>query len=131
FHPGGSLGRKLLVKVKDLMRTENLPFITKQASFTDLLKRMSDSRLGMVIVGTAKNAEGIVTDGDLRRALMRNPDTSQLTVEGMMTPTPVIIDAEVLISQAEQLMISKKIATVLVGDSTGKKIEGVYQIYNQ
>ena len=79
FHPGGSLGRKLLAKVKDLMRTDNLPFINKDASFTELLLRMSEGRLGMVIVGTADNFEGIVTDGDLRRALLRNPDTSAIT----------------------------------------------------
>jgi arabinose-5-phosphate isomerase len=52
FHPGGSLGRKLLVKVKDLMRTDNLPFIIPKASFTELLLCMSEGRLGMVIVGS-------------------------------------------------------------------------------
>src|ERR1700761_9435756 len=70
FHPGGSLGRKLLVKVKDLMRKDNLPFIGEGASFTEVLLRMSEGRLGMVIVGDAGYVKGIITDGDLRRALM-------------------------------------------------------------
>jgi arabinose-5-phosphate isomerase len=131
FHPGGSLGRKLLVRVKDLMRTDSLPFINKDASFTDLLLRMSAGRLGMVIVGTPEYAEGIITDGDLRRALMRNADTSQLKIKDMMTASPVIITADQLISQAEQLMIAKKITTVLVGDAVERTITGVYQIYNQ
>ncbi|HWD88616.1 MAG TPA: KpsF/GutQ family sugar-phosphate isomerase [Mucilaginibacter sp.] len=130
FHPGGSLGRKLLVKVKDLMRRDNLPFIHKDASFTDLLLRMSEGKLGMVIVGDNDRIEGIVTDGDLRRALVRNPDTSKLHIDNMMTVNPVIVDPEEYISQAEQVMMEKKITTVLVGSDKDRRIEGVYQIYN-
>lgn len=131
FHPGGSLGRKLLVRVKDLMRTDKLPFINEDASFTELLLKMSEGRLGMVIVGNADNVQGIVTDGDLRRALFKNPDTTQLTVNGMMTKTPVFIGEDEVINNAEQLMIEKKITTVLVGSSDDRKISGIYQIYNQ
>jgi arabinose-5-phosphate isomerase len=130
FHPGGSLGRKLVVKVKDLVRRDNLPFIDKNASFTELLLRMSEGKLGMVIVGHAELVKGIVTDGDLRRALMRNADTSQLHIHEMMTQKPVIVDPEEYISQVEQLMIEKKITTVLVGSAETRHIEGVYQIYN-
>ena len=130
FHPGGSLGRKLLVKVKDLMRKDNLPYIDKNASFTEMLLCMSEGKLGLVIVGSAGRIEGVVTDGDLRRALVRNPDTSQLHISEMMTANPVIIDPEEYISQAEQLMIERKIATILVGSAQEKTIAGVYQIYN-
>ncbi|MDB5139597.1 MAG: kpsF [Mucilaginibacter sp.] len=130
FHPGGSLGRKLLVKVKDLMRTDNLPFINESSSFTELLLRMSEGRLGMVIVGDAGHVEGIITDGDLRRALMHNPDTTQLTVTDMMTRTPVFVDETEFIHQAEQLMIEKKITAVLVGSAIERNVIGVYQIYN-
>jgi arabinose-5-phosphate isomerase len=130
FHPGGSLGRKLLVKVKDLMRKDNLPYIDKSASFTEMLLCMSEGKLGLVIVGSAGRIEGVVTDGDLRRALVRNPDTSQLHISEMMTANPVIIDPEEYISQAEQLMIERKIATILVGSEENKTIAGVYQIYN-
>ena len=130
FHPGGSLGRKLLVKVKDLMRKDNLPYIDKNASFTEMLLCMSEGKLGLVIVGNSNRIEGVVTDGDLRRALVRNPDTSQLHISEMMTANPVIIDPEEYISQAEQLMIERKIATILVGSEENKTIAGVYQIYN-
>ncbi|MDO3642894.1 SIS domain-containing protein [Mucilaginibacter sp. L3T2-6] len=131
FHPGGSLGRKLLVRVKDLMRTDKLPFISENASFTELLLKMSEGRLGMVIVGNAGDVKGIITDGDLRRALFKNPDTTQLTVTGMMTKTPVFIGEDEIINNAEQLMIEKKIATVLVGSSEDRTVSGIYQIYNQ
>lgn len=130
FHPGGSLGRKLLVKVKDLMRRDNLPYIDQSASFTELLLCMSEGKLGLVIVGNAEKMEGVITDGDLRRALLRNPDTSQLVISEMMTAKPVIIDPEEYISQAEQLMIERKIATILVGSAQARTISGVYQIYN-
>ncbi|MGN6397212.1 MAG: KpsF/GutQ family sugar-phosphate isomerase [Mucilaginibacter sp.] len=131
FHPGGSLGRKLLVRVKDLMRTDKLPFISENASFTELLLKMSEGRLGMVIVGNAGDVRGIITDGDLRRALFKNPDTTQLTVTGMMTKTPVFIGEDEIINNAEQLMIEKKITTVLVGSSEDRTVSGIYQIYNQ
>lgn len=130
FHPGGSLGRKLVVKVKDLVQRDNLPLIDKSASFTELLLCMSKGKLGLVIVGSKDSVEGVVTDGDLRRALVRNPDTSQLHISDMMTVNPVIVDPEEYISQAEQLMMEKKITTVLVGSAADRSIEGVYQIYN-
>lgn len=130
FHPGGSLGRKLLVKVKDLMRKENLPFIDKNASFTEMLLCMSEGKLGMVIVGSADRVEGIVTDGDLRRALVRNPDTKQLHIDDMMTVNPIIVEPDEYIHQAEQLMIDRKIATILVGSAQNQTVTGVYQIYN-
>ena len=131
FHPGGSLGRKLLTRVKDLMRTDNLPFISESASFTELLLRMSEGRLGMVVVGDAGDVKGIVTDGDLRRALLKNPDTSHISITDMMTLSPVFIDENEFINQAEKLMLEKKIASILVGSSEKRNVVGVYQIYNQ
>jgi arabinose-5-phosphate isomerase len=131
FHPGGSLGRKLLVKVKDIMRTDNLPFINEGASFTELLLNMSAGRLGMVIVGGADNIKGIITDGDLRRALLKHPDPSTLSVSEIMTINPLIIDGEELAGYAEQLMIDKKVTTLLVGSAVNRSVTGVYQIYSQ
>jgi len=130
FHPGGSLGRKLLVKVKDLMRTDKLPFINEGASFMDLLLRMSEGRLGMVMVGDASHINGIITDGDLRRALLRHPDTTTLSIPEIMTVNPVIIDGHEFVGYAEQLMLEKKITTLLVGSAEDRSISGVYQIYS-
>lgn len=130
FHPGGRLGHKLLAKVKDLMRTDNLPFINRDAGFTELLLRMSEGRLGMVIVGSADNFEGVVTDGDLRRALLRNADTSSLNILDMMSANPVIIDEDEFVNQAERLMVDKKITTILVGSANKRAVTGVYQIFN-
>ncbi len=131
FHPGGSLGRKLLIKVKDLMRTDNLPFISEAASFMELLLCMSEGRLGMVIVGDKQHVKGVVTDGDLRRALVKNPDTASHTVIDMMSRSPIFIDENEFIHHAEQLMIEKKITTILVGSASDRKLSGIYQIYSQ
>lgn len=130
FHPGGSLGKKLLVKVKDLMRTENLPFISESASFTEILLCMSEGRLGMVIIGNQDRIQGIITDGDLRRGLLKHPDTTTMKVVDMMTASPIIIDENEYLISAEQLMMEKKIATVLVGSAAESSVKGVYQIYN-
>jgi arabinose-5-phosphate isomerase len=91
---------------------------------------MSEGRLGMVIVGTADDFEGIITDGDLRRALLNNSNIAELYLPAMMTTTPVIISEDELVSQAENLMLVKKITTILVGDESKRQITGVYQIFN-
>jgi arabinose-5-phosphate isomerase len=129
FHPGGSLGRKLLVKVKDLMRTDHLPFINPEASFTELLLCMSEGRLGMVIVGSAQHIKGIVTDGDLRRALLKNSDIAHLHIADIMTANPVMVSGDEYINTAEQVMMEKRITTILVGIPAKKLVTGVYQIY--
>jgi arabinose-5-phosphate isomerase len=130
FHPGGSLGRKLLTKVKDFMRTDNLPFISEQATFTELVLKMSEGRLGMVIIGDPEKIQGVVTDGDLRRALVVNANTSELHIPDIMTHKPIIIDGDEFLSNTEQLMKDKKIATILVGSAVEHCVIGVYQIYN-
>ncbi|GAB3902900.1 KpsF/GutQ family sugar-phosphate isomerase [Mucilaginibacter boryungensis] len=129
FHPGGSLGRKLLVKVKDMMRTDNLPFIDEDAPFTELLLRMSEGKLGLVIVGTPSYLKGIVTDGDLRRALLKNNDIASIQITEIMTANPIIVDAAEYINQAEHIMMEKKITTILVGTPEKRSVSGVYQIY--
>ena len=112
------------------MRTDSLPFIKNSASFTEILLRMSEGRLGMVIVGNFDKVEGIITDGDLRRALLQNPDSKQLTAVQMMTINPVFIDEDEYVNNAEKLMLNKKITTILVGSEKNRIIKGIFQIYS-
>jgi arabinose-5-phosphate isomerase len=130
FHPGGRLGRKLLVRVKDLMRTDKLPFINQTASFTQLVLQMSEGRLGMVIVGTPEVVLGVITDGDLRRGLVKFTDIHHLPITDLMNPYPQIINEHELVYDAEELMISRKITTLLIKNDSNVLI-GVYQIFNQ
>ena len=131
LHPGGSLGKRLLTRVEHLMVTKNLPVVNSTTPLSKVISVMSSGKLGMAIVSDNKKLKGIITDGDLRRALMRNPDTTQLNIQDMMTLSPIIVSGDELINQAEHLMIDKKITSVLVGDAASRRIEGVYQIYNQ
>ena len=130
FHPGGSLGRKLLVKVKDLMRKENLPFIDKHASFTEMLLCMSEGKLGMVIVGTPTNVAGVITDGDLRRGLVKYNDIHHLPITDLMNTNPKIINEHELVYDAEALMMERKITTLLVHNDDNI-LTGVYQIFTR
>ena len=130
FHPGGRLGRKLLVRLKDVMRTENLPFIGTDTSFTQLVLKMSEGKLGMVIVGTPEKVVGVITDGDLRRGLIKYGDLHNLPVTDLMNKSPKIISEHELVYDAEMLMLEKKITTLLVNNDEGL-INGIYQIFNQ
>lgn len=130
FHPGGRLGRKLLVRVKDLMRTDALPFLEPDANFTQLIIRMSEGKLGMVVLGSAEKVIGVITDGDLRRGLLKHADINQLPVSDIMNPNPITVGADTLVYDAEAIMLERKITTLLVQNNEGK-ITGVYQIFNQ
>lgn len=125
FHPGGSLGRKLLTKVKHEMRTQ-LPRVSVNAPMQEVIHTISDGRLGLCIVG---EDQGIITDGDLRRHLDKNPaDLMKLSASDIMTPNPKSIDAEAKLSEAEEMMHQLKITSLLVKDQT--RLVGVIQIYD-
>ena len=125
FHPGGSLGRKLLTKVKHEMRTQ-LPIVEKDAPMKEVIHTISDGRLGLCIVG---NAEGIITDGDLRRHLDTNPtDLMKLQAKDIMSPNPKSIQSDAKLSEAEEMMNNLKITSLLVKDN--QTLVGVIQIYD-
>ncbi|RFZ95366.1 KpsF/GutQ family sugar-phosphate isomerase [Mucilaginibacter conchicola] len=130
FHPGGSLGRKLLVKVKDLMRTENLPFISADASFTQLVIKMSEGKLGMVIIGHKGDVKGVITDGDLRRGLVKYEDIHHMPITDFMNANPIFVNEDEMVFDAEELMLERKITTLLIKNSADA-VTGVYQIFNQ
>ncbi|MBD3612807.1 MAG: KpsF/GutQ family sugar-phosphate isomerase [Hydrogenovibrio crunogenus] len=126
FHPGGSLGRKLLTRVKHEMKSENLPFVEKSASMKDVIHTMTDGRLGLCIVN---QGEGIITDGDLRRQMEEDPaNFMQKTAGDIMGTHPKMIDSEARLSDAEEMMTQKKITSLLVSDQN--QVVGVIQIYD-
>ncbi len=126
FHPGGSLGRKLLTRVKHEMKSENLPFIPATANMKEIIHAMTDGRLGLCIVN---DGEGIITDGDLRRQMEENTDTFlQKTAGEIMKRQPKTIEADARLSDAEEMMTQQKITSLLVSDQN--RIVGVIQIYD-
>ena len=129
YHPGGSLGRKLLTKVKDVMHTQSLPFVDIHESMSDVILVMTTSSLGIAIVTDSCQLKGIITDGDLRRALIRHTDFSQATASDLMTTNPVTIEQDKMLVEAEEIMRTRHIKHMLVLDKT--EVVGVLEFFQQ
>lgn len=117
FHPGGMLGRRLLSRVGDVMITENLPLIGSQETVREAIFCMTSGRLGLAIIVDGNKLLGILTDGDLRRALIMDPTMMDKKVKEFMTPVPVTISANSMVSDAEILMRKYKIRALVVTDA--------------
>jgi arabinose-5-phosphate isomerase len=120
-HPGGSLGRKLLTHVSDVMRQgAEVPRVGPDASFTDLMREMSSKGLGASSVVDANGRVlGVFTDGDLRRLIEKGADLRELKARDVMHPQPHTIRAEALAVEAAELMELHRITSILVVDEAG------------
>ena len=125
FHPGGMLGRRLLAKVSDTMITENLPLIRPDESVREAIFCMTSGRLGLAIIVEQGKLLGILTDGDLRRALIMDPTMLDKSVRDFMTPVPVTISSDAMVSDAEVLMRKYKIRALIVTGTRGSESETV------
>jgi len=121
-HPGGALGRKLLTHVSDVMRSgDAVPRVPAQASFSDLMREMSDKGLGATaVVDDGGKVLGIFTDGDLRRLVEKGIDLRAATAEQVMHPKPRTITRDALAVEAAELMEHHCITSVLVLDAAGQ-----------
>jgi arabinose-5-phosphate isomerase len=129
YHPGGSLGRKLLTKVRDVMKT-NIPIVNPQTRFHDCLLVMTASRFGLAVVLDRGQLIGIVTDGDLRRALLENPGVINEQVDRFMTATPHTIRADAQLSDAEIYMLDRKIRALPVLDEVSGNVVGIVEVFD-
>ena len=120
-HPGGALGRKLLLHVEDVMRTgEQLPRVTPDTSLHDGLVEMSAKGLGMTTVVDAQNkVAGIFTDGDLRRLLDKPFDLHATRMGEIMKKNPRTIKPRMLAAEAVHVMETSRITALLVVDDAG------------
>lgn len=125
FHPGGSLGRKLLTQVKDIMVSKELPIVNLETNFKDLITEMTSKRLGVCLVLDNGRLVGIITDGDLRRALM--DDKFDSNAAEIMIKQPKTIQSDAMATQAESLMMESKIKELVVME--GEKVVGIVQLY--
>lgn len=130
FHPGGSLGRRLLTRVGDVMRSENLPIVKPDNKLAEVIIRISDARMGVAIVMRNDKLEGLVTDGDVRRAMLKYGERFfDITAEEIMTRTPKTARTTDRLPDAEQLMQDNKIHSLLVVDDAGA-LAGVVELYD-
>jgi arabinose-5-phosphate isomerase len=131
FHPGGSLGKKLFVKVDDLLRKENLPVVSRETKLKDAILVMSEGRLGSVIIEDEnKKVIALLSDGDLRRALMNDNFSLDCKVEDIATKNPKRLkNKELLASDALQVIEDYKIQLLIVTDENDKLV-GVLHIHD-
>lgn len=127
FHPGGTLGRGLLTKAKDIMKVD-VPFVAQDEALQEVLLKISEGRLGLACIGSAENVLGVITDGDIRRAIAKAGDSTQLVAKEIGTPSPVFIDENMGLNDMNRLFRERKIVSVLVGHKGSLK--GVVQFYD-
>ena len=127
-HPGGSLGKRLLSKVQDEMKINNLPFVLKDSNIQNVLIKMTQGRLGLAIVGSKQKLEGIITDGDIRRTLIDRPDFSSLKAKDIMNNSPLISIETDNMLLAENRMREAKVQCLIVKNKIDEVV-GVIQIF--
>jgi arabinose-5-phosphate isomerase len=115
-HPGGSLGRRLLLRVNDIMHLgDNIPSVAESALISHALLEMTEKKLGMTaIVNDEQEVVGIFTDGDLRRTLAKNLDLQKTCISDVMTSHCAVISEDILAAEAMQIMEQKKINALIV-----------------
>lgn len=129
FHPGGRLGRKLLVKVKDIMKKDNLPILNQSDSFEEVISKISGGLLGIGILLEHDKLLGVITDGDIRRVLQKEgPNALGLMAKDFYTKNPLTIDMNEKIIVADELMQQRKITALIAID--GDSFAGVLHLYD-
>ena len=134
YHPGGSLGKKLYLKVKDIFPQNAIPKVSEDADIQTVILEMTSKRLGATaVVNQEDELLGIITDGDLRRMLKRvaarnQPDFSTLKAKEIMNPTPKVIAADEYAANALAMMQQKNITQLVVIE--GRKVEGFIHLHD-
>lgn len=118
FHPGGELGKRLLTTAQDVMITEDLPILTPDMHLGEAIIEVSKGKLGMGVAIKNEQIAGIITDGDIRRAMERwQADFFNQTVGDIMTQSPKTVTPQTKISEIQKIMNQHKIHNVLVSDN--------------
>ena len=114
FHPGGNLGKKLLLKVKDIVDSNIKPLVNSENSINDVIIEISEKMLGITAVIDNDEITGVITDGDLRRTLLNNHEIKHLTAKDIMSKNPRLIDYDRMATDALDIMKKNKISQLLV-----------------
>ncbi len=129
FHPGGSLGRRLLTRVRDVMH-RGLPYVAPGEEFRHVVSAITRGQLGIAVVLDALgDLAGVITDGDLRRAMALHDDIRALRASDMMSAKPLVIAEDAMFTDAQRLMDERQITAVVAVDACGKPV-GVVKIFD-
>ncbi len=130
YHPGGALGKKLYLRVRDLFVYNEKPFVFENETISKTIVEISSKRLGATaVLDNENNLLGVITDGDLRRMLEKHSNIENLRAKDIMSRTPKTIDADVLAITAYDLMRKNKITQLVVVEHDGK-YEGIVHIHD-
>ena len=128
FHPGGTLGKRLYLKISDILSLENNPAVRVEASINEVIIEISNKRLGATAVIDNDELQGIITDGDLRRMLENGASFGDLTANDIMNEYPKKISTDTLVYDAMQIMESGNISQLVVMDSS--KYVGIVHLHD-
>jgi len=126
YHPGGSLGKRLLTQVKDVMH-KDYPIVYSGDNMSDVIINMTNGGLGLVVVLKDDGIEGIITDGDLRRALVKYSNLLELKADDIMTKKPLMIRETVMFCDAEKEMLDSEVTSLIVQNDAGR-ITGILKL---
>ena len=126
YHPGGTLGKRLFLKVKDLIDTKSLPKVDASDLMKDVIIEISNKMLGITVVLDKNKIVGVITDGDLRRQLLKSQDISKVKANEIMSKNPKIINKNLLATEALLIMKTNKISQLIVAEKN--KYVGVLHI---
>jgi arabinose-5-phosphate isomerase len=131
FHPGGALGRKLFIKISDLLRKDNLPIISDKTPLKEAIITMSEGKLGTVLIVDKNNKiKAILSDGDLRRALMKDDfDINQPAIQYASCNPKTYSNENLLASEALEIIENAKIQLLVITDESNH-IKGVLHIHD-
>lgn len=125
YHPGGTLGKKLYLRVSDLVANNEVPQVAPDASVKDVIVEISEKRLGTTAVVEEERLIGIITDGDIRRMLEKNADIKYLKAADIMSADPIQVESETMAVEALDIMEDNNITQILVTEN-GKYVGVVH-----
>lgn len=128
YHPGGALGKKLLLRVRDMLDTTHKPMVASDASVKNVIVEISEKRLGVTAVIENNKVIGIITDGDIRRMLNKTETISGLTAKDIMTVNPKMIQSSELVSDALDILEQYSITQLVVLE--GDEYQGVLHLHD-
>jgi len=129
FHPGGSLGRRLLTRVEDVMKKDALPTCTEETRIKEIVHIVTKGKLGLAVVRHKDEIRGVITDGDIRRAMEDQEDEFfKLKALDLMSTSPLSISPKAKLIEAETLMERAKVNSLLVVEDL--MLMGIIQIYD-
>lgn len=130
FHPGGSLGRRLLTTIESVMKKENLPVCNEIASIKEVIHNITEGKCGLVVVLKDNTIRGIITDGDIRRAMETKEEIFfSLKANDLMSTNPKTISKYEKLTTASEIMNNSKVSSLLVTNSKNFLI-GIVQVYD-